>query len=68
MRNLVEKSELWVFKVKQVSEKKSKKQSEDAESKVNINCMREVGWVFQFYLDLSKWKKTTRLTQVTDII
>jgi hypothetical protein len=36
LRNIVEKSELWVFKVKQASEKKSKKQSDDAESKVNI--------------------------------
>ena len=33
LRNIVEKSELWVFKVKQASEKKSKKQSDDAESK-----------------------------------
>lgn len=34
LRNLVEKSELWVYKVKQPSEQKSKKQSDDTESKV----------------------------------
>ncbi|XP_071158976.1 inositol 1,4,5-trisphosphate-gated calcium channel ITPR1-like isoform X6 [Mytilus edulis] len=33
LRNLVEKSELWVYKVKQPSEQKSKKQSDDTESK-----------------------------------